>query len=144
MAKTLKDLVLALLNATLILVALCLFLGLKLSQSIESIRDGFAENLQLVTPLRDQAQSIRGELAAVRSDLAAIRAQDGTLDSVVRQKLNATLQRLNDLETKLETTQSQLAGLAEKPEELIDHAITTSADVVTDRILVIRGCEPAT
>ncbi len=143
MAKTLKDLLLALLNATLILLALCLFLGWKLAQSVENIRAGFAENLQVVAPLKDQAQGIRGELAALRSDLDAIRSQGGVADSATAQKLNATLQRLDGLEDRMATAQERLAGLAEKPEDLIDFAITTTADTVTDRVLMVRGCEPA-
>lgn len=143
MAKTLKDLLLALLNATLILLALCLFLGWKLAQSVENIRAGFAENLQVVAPLKDQAQGIRGELAALRSDLDAIRSNGGVADSATAQKLNATLQRLDGLEDRMATAQERLAGLAEKPEDLIDFAITTTADTVTDRVLMVRGCEPA-
>ena len=143
MAKTLKDLLLALLNATLILLALCLFLGWKLAQSVENIRAGFAENLQVVAPLKDQAQGIRGELAALRSDLDAIRSQGGVADSATAQKLNATLARLDGLEDRMSTAQERLAGLAEKPEDLIDYAITTTADTVTDRVLTVRGCEPA-
>ncbi len=144
MAKTLKDLLLALLNATLILLALCLFLGWKLAQSVDQIRVGFAENLQVVAPLRDQAQGIRGELAALRSDLATLGSQGTQLNAVTRQQLNAALRRLGDLEGKLEDTQTRLAGLVEKPEDLIDYAITTSADTVTDLLLILKGCEPAT
>lgn len=144
MAKTLKDLFLALLNATLILLALCLFLGWKLAQSVDTIRTGFAENLQLVTPLRDQAQGIRGELAALRSDLSAIRTQEGTLNAATQQQLNAALQRLNKLEGGLERTQARLAGLVDNPEDLIDHAITTAVESVTNGLLSVRGCVPAT
>ncbi|SDW29474.1 hypothetical protein SAMN05444358_101434 [Ruegeria halocynthiae] len=144
MAKTLKDLLLALLNATLILLALCLFLGWKLAQSVEHIRSGFAENLQLVAPLREQAQGIRGELTALRSDLATLSSPDTQLDAADRQQLNAALQRLGNVEDKLEDTQARLANLVENPEDLIDHAITTSADRITDRLMTLKGCEPAT
>ncbi len=143
MAKTLKDLVFALLNATLILLALCLFLGWKLAQSVDDIRTGFTENLQLVSPLRDQAQGIRGELAELRNDLAAIRTQGDSLDSSALQQLNAILQRLETLEENLEGTQARLAGLVDKPEDLIDYAITTSVDNVTNGLLTVRGCVPA-
>ncbi len=143
MAKTLKDLLLALLNATLILLAICLFLGWKLAQSVDQIRTGFAENLQVVAPLREEAQGIRGELTTLRSDLASLSA-GSLLDATMRQQVNAALQRLNNLEGKLEDTQTRLAKLVEEPEDLINYAITTSADSFTDRILVIKGCEPAT
>ncbi|EEE38896.1 hypothetical protein RKLH11_2742 [Rhodobacteraceae bacterium KLH11] len=142
MAKTLKDLFLALLNATLILLAICLFLGWKLAQSVDTLRAGFTENMQLIAPLRDQAQGIRGELAALRSDLDTLRGQNVQLDGVARQQLTSALKRLNALEDKLENTQARLANLAETPEDLIDYAITTSADSIADRILVIRGCAP--
>ncbi|KIC43036.1 hypothetical protein RA27_06885 [Ruegeria sp. ANG-R] len=143
MAKTLKDLLLALLNATLILLALCLFLGWKLAQSVDHIRTGFAENLQLVAPLREQAQGIRGELTALRSDLASL-SQGTQLDTTTRQQLGTALQRLSNLEGKLEDTQARLANLVDNPEDLIDYAITTSADTITDQLLTVKGCEPAT
>ena len=143
MAKILKDLLLAFLNATFILLALCLFLGWKLLQSADQIRTGFAENLQAVAPLREQAQGIRVEITELRSDLASF-GQRAQLDETMRQQLSATLQHLNSLEGKLENTQSRLANLVERPEDLINYAITTSADSFTDRILVIKGCEPAT
>ncbi len=143
MAKTLKDLLLALLNATLILLAICLFLGWKLAQSVDQIRTGFAENLQVVAPLREEAQGIRGELTALRSDLASLSA-GSLLDATMRQQVNTALQRLNNLEGKLEDTQTRLAKLVEEPEDLINYAITKSADSFTDLILVIKGCEPAT
>ena len=102
----------------------------------------FAENLQVVAPLREQAQGIRGELTALRSELATLASQNTLLDTNTRQQLNTTLQRLSNLENSLKDTQDRLAGLAENPEELIDYAITTSVDSITDRLLLIRGCEP--
>ena len=144
MAKTIKDLLLALLNATLILLALCLFLGWKLAQSVENIQNGFAETLQEVSPVRDQLQGMRGTLEGIRSDLSAIRQADGTLDGAARTRLAETMQRLNALEAKMASTQSRLAGLVENPEDLIDYAITTSVETVTDQIMTLRGCEPST
>lgn len=143
MAKTLKDLMLALLNATLILLALCLFLGWKLAQSVENIRDGFAENLQLVSPLRDQAQGIRDEVAGLREDLATIRDQQGDLDFAVKAKLSAALDRLGELESNLENTQARLAGLVDNPEDLIDYAVTTSTEAAAAQVMRVRGCVPA-
>lgn len=143
MAKTLKDLLLALLNATLILLALCLFLGWKLAQSVETIRDGFVENLQVVAPLRDQAQGIRDEISGLRGDLAAIRDNASDLDFATKSRLSATLDRLNDIESKLESTQTRLAGLVDNPEDLIDYAVTTSSEAAAAQIMRLRGCEPA-
>ncbi|WP_299887314.1 hypothetical protein [uncultured Ruegeria sp.] len=144
MAKTLKDLVLALLNATLVLIALCLFLGWKLASSVDNITTSFSENLKIVTPLREEAQGIRGELAALRSDLAAIPVDGGTLDSATAARIAEALDKLNAVEYKLQSTQARFAEMAESPEMLIEQAIDLSADAVADRVKDIRGCVPET
>ena len=90
MAKTLKDLLLALLNATLILVALCLFLGWKLARSVENIQDNFRESLHIVQPLREQAQGVREDLASLRADLSGIRIL-GDDEPELKQKLQQAL-----------------------------------------------------
>ncbi len=143
MAKTLKDLLLALLNATLILLALCLFLGWKLAQSVETVRDGFAENLQVVAPLRDQTQEIRDEISGLRGDLTAIRNNASNLDFAAKSRLSAALDRLNDIEARLENTQTRLAGLVDNPEDLINYAVTTSSEAAAEQVMKIRGCVPA-
>ena len=144
MARTLKDLLLALLNATLILVALCLFLGWKLASTVDSVTSRFSENLQIVTALREEAQGIRGELAALRSDLATIPVDGGVVDNITAQRITTTLTRLNDVEDKLKSAQAKFADLADSPDALIDQAIQTSADVIADRVIAIRGCVPET
>ncbi len=142
LAKTLKDLCLALLNATLILLALCLFLGWKLAQSVEAIQDRFAESRQIVLPLADQARDIRSELRAIGQQLTAIRdaAGSGTKSEL---ELNQSLARLDKVQEKLDDAQSKLSDIADNPERLIDHAITTAADAATQRLLLLRGCGDA-
>ncbi len=144
MAKTLKDLILALLNATLILLAVCLFLGWKLATTVDGITTKFAENLQLVAPLREEAQGIRGELTALRSSLNTLSSGDGALDTTETQRINALIDKLDGIEQRFATTQTRLGELADSPETLINHAIDKTADTVTDRITAIRGCVPET
>lgn len=144
MAKTLKDLLLAVLNATLILVALCLFLGWKLASTIDDITTEFTETLQFVDPLHDQAKGIRGELAALRSDLAGLQLDGSSIDSATAQRINLALNRLDQVEGRLQSTQARFADMAESPDLLIEQAINTSADVIADRVLTIRGCVPET
>ncbi|MGV6803738.1 MAG: hypothetical protein ACWA49_05985 [Ruegeria sp.] len=139
MAKTLKDLLLALLNATLILVALCLFLGWKLAQSVENIQDNFRESLHIVQPLRDQAQGIREDLGGLRTELSGLRNR-GDDDPETRQKLLLALTRLDQVQSKLESTQSRMKELADSPHLLIDYAINTAVDATTQRLIEIRGC----
>lgn len=142
MAKTLKDLVLALLNATLILVALCLFLGWKLAQSVENIQDRVSESLAVVEPLREQAQGLHADLGGLRDELAEIRAQ-GQGDPEIRQKLLLALTRLDQVQSNLDSAQTRLGDLAENPQLLVDYAIRTAVDATSERLLVLRGCGAA-
>ncbi|WP_171234485.1 hypothetical protein [Ruegeria sp. HKCCA6837] len=141
MAKTLKDLLLALLNATLILVALCLFLGWLLASKVESITAEFSEAVQVVAPLREETTNIRTELAALRDELAALPKKAIGLDSQTTKDIQSTLARLNSLEQKLQTAQDRLISLADEPQVLIAQTINSGADVVSKRILDFKGCE---
>ncbi|MCA0904943.1 hypothetical protein LCM27_00885 [Ruegeria marisrubri] len=142
MAKTLKDLALALINATLILVALCLFLGWKLASKVESVSAEFSEAVQVLAPIRDEAKGIRAELSALREDLATLRNENQITDSQAAQNLQATLRRLNAVDQKLQTAQERFTELAETPEVLIAQAIQTGADIASERVLALKGCEP--
>ncbi|MGI9368665.1 MAG: hypothetical protein ACR2O2_07475 [Ruegeria sp.] len=137
------DLFLALVNATLILLALCLFLGWKLATTVDGITSNFAQNLQLVTPLTEQAKGIRGELAALRSDLTSLRTEGASLDPANSSKISAALNRLSEIEEKLGSVQTKMSELASSPQILVDHAIEKTADTVADRIIAVRGCVPA-
>ncbi|WP_050602148.1 hypothetical protein [Ruegeria sp. 6PALISEP08] len=143
MAKTLKDLLLALLNATLILVALCLFLGWQLASKVESITAEFSETVQAVAPIRDETKGIRTELAALREDLSALSLEaPAGANSQVAQDIRSTLARLNSLDKKLQAVQERLINLADEPQVLIAQTIENGADVVSARILEFKGCEP--
>lgn len=142
MAKTLKDLLLALLNATLILVALCLFLGWQLASKVESIAEEFSETVQAVAPIRNETKGIRTELAALREDLSALSLENPGANGKVAQDIRATLTRLNSLDQKLQIVQERLISLADEPQVLIARAIENGADVVSARILEFKGCEP--
>ncbi len=142
MARTLSDLLLAMLNATLILVALCLFLGWKLASTVEGVTTAFAENIHIVAPLKDEVQGVRGELTALRSELSSLRDNTILFDSATAQQISAALGKLDGLETKLQAAQTRIADLTEAPDKLIQTAITTTADVAADRIIAIRGCVP--
>ncbi|WP_170572253.1 hypothetical protein [Ruegeria atlantica] len=144
MVNTLKDLFLALLNATLILVALCLFLGWKLASTVEGITTSFAEKVQIVSPLKEEIRSVRGELTALRSDLSSIQTNGGVTDSATAGRVFAALAKLDQLEQKMQAAQSRISEITESPDALINSAIEKTADEIADRIIAIRGCEPST
>ncbi|KUJ82106.1 hypothetical protein [Ruegeria profundi] len=142
MAKTFKDLLLALLNATLILVALCLFLGWRLATTVEDITTVFSEKVQIVAPLKDEIRGIRGEIAALRSDLTSIQDSGTVTDIAEKLRISTALATLDNMEARMQDSQARIAEITESPQTLINSAIEKSADVVADRIIAVRGCVP--
>jgi hypothetical protein len=138
MAKTLKDLALALLNATLILIALCLFLAWQVASTARDVTGRLSEELADLAPLRGTVQDTKDELTGLRQDLAGLRDGDGP---AVSQQVQA---RLAVLEERLDMTAERLNALSGAPERLIDHAVETAADAAAQRVMAIRGCVPAT
>ncbi len=139
MAKTLKDLFLALLNATLILVALCLVLLLMLVGQIGGLSDSFAAHLTVIDPLTQRVQSTRTEIAALREDLVALRdpAQDVSSETMARIEI-----RIKAVEARLAGMQSAMQDLRDAPRSLVDHAIDRAADQAVVSVARIRGCTP--
>jgi len=139
MLTTLKNLGLAMINATLILIVLCLFLTWKITNRVDNLASNFAQNLNIVAPLREDLQGATRELAALRSDLAALKTQSGDVSSATLQRLQ---DRMSQTQGKLETAQQSVRDLAQAPAQLIDHAIETAADEFAQRAKDIRGCVP--
>ncbi|MDU9003864.1 DUF6674 family protein [Sedimentitalea todarodis] len=140
MGKTLKDLFLAVLNATLILVALCLFLLLTLANRANSLTETFAEHLQIVAPLQESVQTTGAELAALRADLAEMKNQSGEDSSATMARIQ---DRVEQMEAKLADMQGSLAELRAAPNRLLDHAIQKAGAQAVISVTRIRGCVPA-
>ncbi|SDD77581.1 hypothetical protein [Ruegeria marina] len=132
--KTLKDLVLALINATLILVALCLFLAWQLMSTVDDITDRLTESIRIFAPVRDEVAGLRAEISGLRADIAAIGAQ-GVPMTRVEARLDAMGARLDDMHARMDE-------LATLPDRLIDTAIETAADKFARSLSAVRGCEP--
>ncbi|WP_299910213.1 hypothetical protein [uncultured Paracoccus sp.] len=139
---TLRNLILALLNATLILVALCLWLAWRLTSEVHAVTADvageLAQNLVPVQPLRDEVAALTGEVAGLRADLAAVR-EGAALPEAVEQ-----------LGVAAEGLQARLAGLAEKTEAvtadpglLIDRAVAAAAGKLGDEAQELIGCRAA-
>jgi septal ring factor EnvC (AmiA/AmiB activator) len=139
MAKTLKDLLLALLNATLILVALCLFLALSVVNRAHSLTATFAQNLQVLGPLQESVQQTGAELAAFRADLAGVRDQSRDLSTETLTRLQ---ERAAEMESRLSEMQAAMIDLRHAPERLVDHAIQQAGDQAVQTAARIRGCVP--
>jgi len=139
MLKILKDLSVALLNATLILLALCLFLAWKVASTANDLTANFARNLVTIEPLRADLQAATSELVALRQDVAQISVQSGDLRSATLQRIEARLAQMNG---RVDNAQASMKKLSEAPALLMDHAIETAADSLAQKAMDLRGCVP--
>lgn len=139
MLKVLKDLGVALLNATLILLALCLFLAWKVVNTADYVASNFASNLVTVEPLRADLQAMTGELVSIRQDVAQLSAQSSEVQSAALQRI-AT--RLEKVDTRVTDASKSISNLSEVPYRLVDRAIETASDNLAQQAKSIRGCVP--
>ncbi|WP_175392924.1 hypothetical protein [Leisingera sp. JC1] len=120
MTKTLFELAKALLNATLILLALCLFLGWKLMAAAEGVTANAAAIADQVSPLRTAVSGLQEEAAALHSTV-----QDGT----------AAAASLTRLEARLAQVQASLADMRALPRQAAAEAARTGAAELAGRII---------
>jgi hypothetical protein len=111
LGRSVGNLVLALLNATLILAALCLWLAWGALSAAERVSGQIEEAAQTVLPLRTEIVSLTEEIAATRAELAELRS-DGAADRA-------------GLEQRIAGVEAELAA---DPEVLIDRAVTSAFD----------------
>ncbi len=135
--KKVGNLLLALLNATLILAALCLWLAWRALSAAEGVAEQLTEVAGEITPVRAEIRELTEEIALVRSDL-----------SETRTELTAArpLQdRLAGIETQLTQLNETVSVAISDPEALIDRAIHQAfaeiADMVALTIARRRGVE---
>jgi len=71
MKNLILDLLKAMINATLMLLALCLFLGWKLVGSVQDVTGKVTEAVVQITPVQDRIQDLRLEVVGLRSDIVS-------------------------------------------------------------------------
>lgn len=118
--RTIGNLLLALINATLILVALCLFLGWQLSRQVETITGNVAQNLTQVEGLRSEVSAMTAEMAALRSELSAQRVQADPMTLQAMQELSA---KLDGIDGRLTDARSRIQSFLSEPTALVDRAV---------------------
>src|SRR6056297_561264 len=91
LGRSFGNLVLALLNATLIIAALCLWLAWGALAAAERVSGQIEAAAQTVLPLRTEIVSLTEEIAAMRADLADLRA-DGAADRAALEERIAGVQ----------------------------------------------------
>ena len=126
--KILKDLLVACLNATLVLVAVCLFLLWQISGTAERITAEFANNLNVLTPISERISKLSEEVAGLREEV-----RQASVSEATRQKLNA-------LETEAKRLNDTIENISNTPERLMQSSISTTADSVASVLTDLRGC----
>jgi len=126
---TIWMLFLACLNATLVLIALCLWLAWSLAGRIDDATANLAQSAEQIAPLRLSIENATGELARLRGDLASSNRE---AVSEAQGRLTAQVEQLS---ARLESVQGRLDSFGATPEEQTDHLIDSIADAVSTIIL---------
>ncbi|WP_068115422.1 hypothetical protein [Tropicimonas marinistellae] len=142
--RVLVDLGLALLNATLILVAVCLFFAWRTARTVDGIAETLVSNIEIVEPLRNDVNALTSEVTALREDLATITSQTGNLTSesaaALEAKIAAFDARIDGVQTKVETARQRIGTALADPDALIEQAIRTATDQAARNMADFAGC----
>lgn len=140
MAKTMKDLVLAMLNATLILVALCLVLLLLLLARADALSERVAHQMTALQPVAETLRQTREDIGALQQDLAALQDPSRQLPDQAVARIET---RMTGIETRLVGMKQTLSELRDAPTQWIDHGIAQVADQTVNGLKRLRGCTPS-
>lgn len=139
LGRTLRNLAVAMLNATLILVAVCLWLGWSTLSAAERVSLQIGEAAQAIVPVRAEITGLTAEIAGVRSDIATLGA-GASADGAAMVALDT---RIAAVEAQLADLNDRLAALGADPEALIDRAVRTTfatlGGLVSDGLLGTGG-----
>jgi hypothetical protein len=131
LGRTLWSLMLAVLNATLILLALCLWLGWNLLSEARAISAGLTAGLYRVTPVTAELSGLRAEVAGLRADLAAVQGQGEAVASLSG--------RVAAIDGRLSEAAAQLDAAITDPGPLIDRAVDRAALQIRSGIAACTG-----
>lgn len=139
--KTIKDLLLAALNATLILIAVCLFLFWQISKTVERSATAFAKNIHILEPVRSDLNALATEVAALRKDLAEIANGSDARASQIARTLDDKAKAIQTDIAQVRVTLAQAGTkIAEAPEELVTSAVTSATESAGQALMDLRGC----
>ena len=139
LGRTLWNLFLALLNATLILLAICLWFGWRLADTVQNISTEITRTVAEAAPIRDDLQGLANEVSALRSDLSSLRDASDGFSSLTFAKYE---QRLDDFGSRLSELGQRMESALSDPDALIETAISATADELTGFVVGMRHCRP--
>lgn len=129
MTKVILDLLKAMINATMILLALCLFLGWQLMSSVQTVTGKVTQAVVQIAPVQDRLQELRLEITGLRRDI------------VSRSELPVASQ-LDSLDQRLAVLQSDLSEIHQLPAEIVHTAARTGVVELAGQIARLTSCVP--
>lgn len=139
--QTLGNLLLALLNATLILLALCLWLGWGAFSAAERVSSQVQASADAILPMRAEIRELTAEIAAARSAIQDLRGQAGDHSAALAE----FEERITKAETRIQRIADRARSLEIQPDILMERAIETMfgeiARIVSAAALRLRGGE---
>lgn len=136
----LKNLALACLNATLILVFLCVLTFYLAARKLDSISATFAQNLITLTPLTDEVSALNENLVSLKHDFENSQKDLGEHREESSLRLQA---RLEEIQTNIDLYKDKINGLSDGRTELIDHFVDKVSASIKTGIYEARQCSPS-
>lgn len=135
--RTFFNLLLALVNATLILVAICLYLELRVVQKMDNITATISQNLVTVEPLKDAVLTLSQDVTELRSELKLLRETPGKLSEAAGDKLSLKVEKLS---SQLTLVRDKFGTVMQDPDVLIDRVVDKGAQAFVQGVADLRGC----
>lgn len=133
------NLLVACLNATLILVLLCLMATYWVLREANGLTDMVAQSLVKITPLTDQAAKMNDHLIGLREDIAAF---DPALSDISAPNALKIQARLDGIQSEMALVRAQLSDMSNTLGTLADYAIEKVAFEVKAGVRDLRQCRP--
>lgn len=132
MVATLKDLLLAMINATLILVAVCLFLGVKITSNVVEITETIETKIATIAPVGKRIEALKHDVETLRGSVQQLRARP--VDTLSGEKLDEIIIMLEQLDARAANAEQALVSLSEMPQEVAVAAVDAAFDQLSDRV----------
>lgn len=137
LGRTIGNLLLALLNATLILVALCLFLGWQLAEEVSAVTDHVGQKMTKVEDLGNEVSSMSAEMAALRAELSK---QSVQADPMTLQKMTELSAKLDRIDQGMADTKGRVDAFLEEPNALVDRAVDRTTANIKEIVADFSDC----
>jgi outer membrane murein-binding lipoprotein Lpp len=132
-----RTLLIALLNATLILIALCLWLAWSVVSTARDVAVEVSQTAETVLPLRAEVRDLTAEVAALRTDLQAAR---DAADTAATARMAALADAMEGMDARMSEIGGALDSLRDQPDTVLAPAISGVFDRLEQIALRVAGC----